>query len=738
MASTRVAPAMRESRAAPDDVVAPDPFEAYRPRLVVWLGIGAALALVVGGSTVAMERQLGSIEWIGFGTALALFCSAPLVLRWTGSVLAGAVLLMSGGAISIFVPAYFSGGLQSPQVIWLLVIPILCPLYFGSRVTFLAGMVSLAAFCVLYLLEITDRLPLALSDGTDFTSFVNLVIAVVFVLLVSTSTHRVMRRSHRDLLELQDDLERRSEELAASESRKSAIIDSAVTGLISADADDRILDCNPAACSLLGFSRDEVIGCTIAEIMVPRSTREFYRAAYQAALATPAHEVRAQPRELVALCKNGTQVPVEVTLQRVAGEGPAVFMAQVRDLSAQRHAEALVRRREQQLQRSQRLEGVGRLAGGVAHDFNNLLTVIGGYSESIGEDPDGSASIRNQAREISRASDRAASITRQMLAFSRGQNLSLTAVDLHALLLDLEVTIGTLVPARITLELNLLPAPWPVRANRTELERSVVNLVTNAVHAMPDGGRLSIHTEYLDFERLSRELPLDLEPGRYAMLCVADDGEGMTAAVRESAFEPFFTTKEIGKGTGLGLASVYGVVRQCGGHVELVSSPGIGTRVEVYLPMSDSKPGSVDSERTAPLQSLPTNFVLVVEDESGIRNLVSARLRREGYRVVEAADAEEALELTSLEGDEIALLISDVVMPNRSGASLASELREARPDLPVIFMSGFAGEEFSDLTRDFPGAEFVAKPLRMESLVGLVRRLVSPTETQAEAQARGI
>ncbi len=298
---------------------------------------------------------------------------------------------------------------------------------------------------------------------------------------------------------------------------------------------------------------------------------------------------------------------------------------------------------------------------------------------------------------------------------------------------DLEATLRTLVPAEISLELSLLPAPWPVAANGTELERTMVNLVTNAVHAMPDGGRLTIHTEYLDFESQSSGRPPDLEPGSYALVCVTDDGQGMTPEVRDRAFEPFFTTKDIGKGTGLGLASVYGVVHQCGGYVDLVSAPGLGTRVEVYLPKSTGTSDSVRPEPSSSVRLPGTRLVLLVEDEAGIRTLVATRLRREGYRVLEAADADEALEMAAVGGDEIALLISDIVMPNRSGASLAAELRGADPNLPVIFMSGFIGERSLDLARDFPGAELVTKPLRMELLLETVRRLIVSAETEEKA-----
>ncbi|MGE4608964.1 MAG: PAS domain S-box protein, partial [Myxococcota bacterium] len=548
---------MRESPDAPSFSSLPDPFEAYRPRLLLGISAGAAAGLmVVATATGVFRGPLAGLEWAGFWVALALFCTAPLMQRWTSSVLIGVSLLLAGGAVSIFVPAYFAGGLRAPQVIWLLVVPMLAPFYFGFRVTLVSGVLSLAAFTLLFALGLSGALPVASPDTTGFHTFMNLALAIVFVMAVSISTHRAMRQNSQSLLSLKQEIERRSEELAESESRKSAILDSAVAGLISTDADARVVEFNPAASQILGYTREEAIGQKLVDFLIPNSLRDAHSSAYQRAVEHPSPPMSAEPRQLVALCSNGEEIPVEVLLQRIPVAGPSQFMAQLRDLRAERRTEAMVRRREQQLHRAQRLEGVGRLAGGVAHDFNNLLMVIGGYSESIETDPNASDWIREQAREVLRATQQAASITRQLLAFSRGQELTLGAVPLEKLLTEFEPTIRTLLPSEIQLSTNREPARWPVRANWTELERIVINLVMNAVDAMPEGGQLSISTEYLEFAATSSDSPPNLEPGSYARLQVIDDGVGMTPEVLSHAFEPFFTTKEVGKGTGLGLASV--------------------------------------------------------------------------------------------------------------------------------------------------------------------------------------
>lgn len=708
-----------------------DPFETYRPRLLRGLSIGAALALIAGITAAGIVGPVAPLELAGFWIAIALFLAAPVVLYATRSTLAGATLLIAGGAVSIFVPAYYGGGLRAPQVIWLLVIVMLAPIFFGSRLTLAAGIAGLAACSLLYALEIYGGLPAPAPEVADVSTYINLALATVFVMVASISTYRAMRRSSRELLALKEQVELRSEELAESESRKGAIIDSARAGLISADAHDRIIDFNPAASKILGYTREEAIGRTLAELIVPVSLRDAHRSAYRHALANPGKLLEPGPRELIALRSDGEEIPIEIVRQRIPVEGPAQFMAQIRDLRADRRKEAMVRRRDEQLRRAQRLEDVGRLAGGVAHDFNNLLMIIGGYSETIEEDPGASDSIRDKAREVSLAARQAASITRQLLAFSREQELTLTAVELERLLSEFEPTIRALLPPKIQLSTTLGPARWPVRANWTELERIVINLVMNAVDAMPEGGQLSLSTGYIEFSDSNSDRPPDLEPGSYARLQVADDGLGMNPEILSRAFEPFYTTKEVGKGTGLGLASVYGAVHQFGGHVDLESSPARGTRVNVYLPRAQGVAAQSRFGGSPEIAPTRPRTVLLAEDESAIRELIATRLRAEGHHVLEAADGEEALAFATLGEDEVELLISDVVMPKLSGTHLATELRARNPELPVLFISGFLGNAELDLRQRFPGAEFMGKPLVLDALLVTIGLLLDPEPEDA-------
>ncbi|MFP8881011.1 MAG: PAS domain S-box protein [Myxococcota bacterium] len=279
---------MRESPDAPSFSSLPDPFEAYRPRLLLGISAGAAAGLmVVATATGVFRGPLAGLEWAGFWVALALFCAAPLMQRWTSSVLVGVSLLLAGGAVSIFVPAYFAGGLRAPQVIWLLVVPMLAPFYFGFRVTLVSGVLSLAAFTLLFALGLSGALPVASPDTTGFHTFMNLALAIVFVMAVSISTHRAMRQNSQSLLSLKEEIERRSEELAESESRKSAILDSAVAGLISTDADARVVEFNPAASQILGYTREEAIGQKLVDFLIPNSLRDAHSSAYQRAVEHP-------------------------------------------------------------------------------------------------------------------------------------------------------------------------------------------------------------------------------------------------------------------------------------------------------------------------------------------------------------------------------------------------------------------------------------------------------------------
>jgi two-component system cell cycle sensor histidine kinase/response regulator CckA len=376
---------------------------------------------------------------------------------------------------------------------------------------------------------------------------------------------------------------------------------------------------------------------------------------------------------------------------------------------------------EDQLRQSQKLEALGRLAAGVAHDFNNLLTVITGYSDFLlaGRQPDDP--VRHDVEEIRLAADRASLLTRQLLAFGRKQARHPRVVDLNASVREVSTMLARLIGDDLALEMRLSPEGAAVLADAGQLQQVVMNLAVNARDAMPEGGTLTLATRHVRVGGADAH-ELGAAPGRYVVLQVSDTGIGMPREVRERIFEPFFTTKEAGRGTGLGLATVYGIVEQSHGHLRVSSEEGRGTTVEVYLP----RVGVVPAGETRPDgAALPAGAgtVLLVEDDEALRRVAVRILRRSGYRVLAAADTADALRLSLSEGDPIDLLVTDVVMPGMSGPELAARIEAARPGVKVLFMSGYPDDALGRLE---DGIGFIQKPFSVDALAAKVRDVLDP------------
>ncbi len=420
--------------------------------------------------------------------------------------------------------------------------------------------------------------------------------------------------------------------------------------------------------------------------------------------------------ELVHTCRDGRKVTVEshqVQLQDASGE-PGGILEINRDVSDRKHL-------EEQLLQSQKLESVGQLAGGVAHDFNNLLTVINGYSAMALEDLSPDDDLRELIEEICKAGDRAASLTRQLLTFSRRQVRTLSNLVLNDSVADVEKMLRRLIGEDVDLILSLDPEPAVIRNDRGHIEQILMNLAINARDAMPKGGRLVIETSHGIVDELYAEVHFKLVPGNYAMLIVSDTGEGMSAEVKARIFEPFYTTKEPGKGTGLGLSTVYGIVKQSDGAILVYSEPGRGTTFKILFPVVEEP---VDPARPAVAAANlgGTETILVVEDEEGLRKYVREVLEKRGYTVVVSTQGREALEVARKFEGPIHLLLTDVVMPEMGGIDLGEDFASLRPGVPILHMSGYTDR----LWKDSITPNFIQKPFTPTALLTEVRRLLGP------------
>jgi PAS domain S-box-containing protein len=504
--------------------------------------------------------------------------------------------------------------------------------------------------------------------------------------------------------------------LQGSEERHRAIVEGSAQGIL-IHTDGLVRFVNPALVRLLRLpTAAAAVGRDAMDFVAPadRPHLEAYQRARRAGQVSPTH------LELQGLREDGSIVWVDCMLSPIVWEGtPATFVAMV-DISERKLL-------EDELRQSQKMEAVGRLAGGVAHDFNNLLTVIAGRSQLLlarlaEDDPD-----RAEIELIERTAGRAAALTRQLLAFGRRQMLRPQLLDLGEVLRGLEPMLRRLLGEDIALAVVPGPGLGRVRADPVQVEQVIINLAVNARDAMPTGGRLSLATSRARHAPGDARRPADVPAGDYVVLSVCDDGSGMDAETLRYIFEPFFTTKERGRGTGLGLATVYGIVKQSEGHVHVESAPGHGSTFRVYLPRVEEDDVAVASPARA-AAVLGHERILLVEDDDEVRGLTREMLETRGYTVTDVADAEAALALGPARLDAVDLLMTDVVMPGLSGPELAERLHARRPDLRVLYISGYTDDAI--VRRGIPqsGAPLLEKPFSLESLTLAVRQALEGTQ----------
>jgi two-component system, cell cycle sensor histidine kinase and response regulator CckA len=505
---------------------------------------------------------------------------------------------------------------------------------------------------------------------------------------------------------------KRSEERArASEARLRVLIEQLPAVLWTVDRDLRFTSVLGTGLARLGLKPDEIVGASL---------HEYFETADQTFVPIASHRraIAGEPVTFQVEWKGGSYACHVEPLRGADGESQgAICMAL--DVTDRK-------RLEEQFRQAQKMEAVGRLAGGIAHDFNNLLMVIQGYADLMTERLPADDPLQRNAGQIQVAAQRATSLTRQLLAFSRKQILDPKVLNIQSVVADMEEILHRLIGEDIELKTSAGSDLGLVKADRSQLEQVIMNLAVNARDAMPSGGRLIIETSNVDLDARFSSHPVMRTPGKYVMLTVTDNGCGMDAATQAHIFEPFFTTKEKGKGTGLGLATVYGIVKQSDGYIWVYSEPGHGTSFKVYLPR-------IAEERSAEIlcslpdsDAIPRGFetVLLVEDENGVRELAREYLEKCGYEVIQASNGKEALELAASYGEPIHLLMTDVVMPGMSGRELADRISRIRTDIRILYMSGYTEQAVVHHGIVEEDAILLQKPFTLPTLAAKLREIL--------------
>ncbi len=511
-------------------------------------------------------------------------------------------------------------------------------------------------------------------------------------------------------------LEGQIEERRLAEDRFRVLVETAPTGIVIADDNGRIAEVNAQTLRMFGYEREEMIGGPI-EMLLPerlRHSHQGHRTAY-------VNEPHARPMgvgiELFARRKDGTEFPVEISLGPLVTKHGVQVSSTIVDITKRKQV-------EQQLRLSQRMEAIGKLSGGVAHDFNNLLTVILGGAEIILDSLLENHPLVKTAKMIRQAGNSAADLTRQLLAFSRQQMLQPQVLDLTEIVNRTDVMLRRLIGENIKLDVTVQPSLGRVKVDPGQVEQILINLVVNARDAMPRGGNLTIEARnvYLDEAYSDERKPVI--PGPYVMLSVADSGTGMDRATQQKIFDPFFTTKQLGKGTGLGLATVYGIVKQSGGYIWVYSEVDKGTVFKVYFPKVEEKAQAI--EQPAPEQPMARGWetILLAEDSETLREMAREFLQSVGYQVLEASCGTDALQKAKESPETIHLLLTDVVMPEMSGPELARELQSLRPGIKVLYTSGYTDDAISRQGVLDPSTAFIQKPYRPKALGRKVREVL--------------
>jgi PAS domain S-box-containing protein len=667
----------------------------------VWLvacGVGAAVlasfansALTEGGlrgdAALVMLGELGLVGLVLWLNRAGAFRAAARLLAFSLPVFAATLMILSGQ------------GFRDVAVLILPASLILCGLLLDRATLAVVTLLTVSCTAATLLAEAHGSLGRP-GPGNVATDIVDAGIILGMTSLGVGLVAGRLRESHARL-------RRQEAELRASEALYRGLVDLAADAIVLSQPGGRIVEANHRASELSGRSREELLGTTLETLF---GSAELARAPFCYDLADQGRIVVSE-RTLVR--KDDARVPVEMSSRRMPD---GKYQTILRDVSERHRAEAERQALEARLRQSQKMEAVGRLAGGVAHDFNNLLTAITGSLTLALRDVGREARAHRWLLETDKAAWRAAALTHQLLAFSRQQLIAPRVLDLRALVSSASSMLARMIGEDVALVTRLADEPCLVDVDQGQLEQVLLNLAANARDAMPDGGTLSVEVSR---SLAGPEAPGRLRPGPVVAMVVSDTGQGMSEEVQAHIFEPFFTTKSAGSGTGLGLAMAYGAVEQNGGFIEVASTPGRGTSFRILLPQARG-----ETAAASPVQSEAprgSETVLLVEDELAVRDVTRAQLESLGYRVLACANAAEALVVAAGQREPLHLLLTDVVMPGMNGCELAARLVQSRSDLHVLFTSGYGEDVISRHGVLEPGVLLLQKPYALPKLASLVR-----------------
>ena len=549
---------------------------------------------------------------------------------------------------------------------------------------------------------------------------------VVQVRIVRASGGRIaMKDCAND--EFASERQQAKDALSASEARYRRLFEAAQDGILILEAHSGlIIDVNPFMTTLLDLPREQFIGKALWDIGPFRKV-EASKAAFHELLDKEYIRYENLPLET----GTGRLVNVEFVSKVYGVNGKSVIQCNIRDISARKRTEQVTER----LRQSQKMEAIGHLAGGVAHDFNNLLGVAIGYCELLEERLAADDPKRRMVERIHNAGTRAVALTRQLLVFSRGQVLQPVALDLNRLVIGIETLLRRLIGEDIEIATSLLPGLGCVKADPIQIEQVLMNLALNARDAMPHGGTITIETT--NVELVASDCPsVEVKPGSYVMVALKDTGIGMDIETKTHMFEPFFTTKQLGKGTGLGLSTVYGIVKQSAGHIWVDSEPGAGTTFKVYLPCVKAEATILEQEEKLPIHGGPET-ILLVEDDAPLRELIREMLEELGYAVLDSGRPSDAIRIAQQHEGSIALLVTDVLMPEVNGPALAKTLRALRPAMKVLFTSGYTDNSIVGQCELEAGCRLLEKPFTRDGLAKRVRELIDSPSSMGATQGTG-